>query len=473
MNDINKSMWIQYEEKRIPKNNLYDLQRLFDHNGFDVDISFTKHGHLIAGNTSTEYPVMLWLIEIITDIGESDDMKEFATFFQSVHYAVSESISVSDRLSSLLSNVNIFPDTLMRVVVLERDVVFFSTEMQSGRNVDNNIARCISNVVDLFRLLRMHNPEIKRTHSFVFPKKIYETCVTKLECCFCPEKLRFVVTAKDLKIENVKKEVSAALKLLPSHFKTKELKLVRSYFIKLNEFELGQFGKLVKSSDTCKQIQTPRSFVITNGKRIWKKLGSSSNESAILKLRDLSPHVLSYSTIHSLDHLFEARALLSPLTLYEVKKCLKDFLVLVNEALCQLHLLNFAHCDIRIPNICFDLSDGGRYIAVLIDLDRACSVHGYDIPCYSGKYYDFPKKWKLNRLDFKQLGLTALDAVQTKGKFVTKLITEGMLYILLDLVTATLFSLHAGLWNHNLYKACKDLMLYNQYSVSDMLKKRN
>ena len=54
-----------------------------------------------------------------------------------------------------------------------------------------------------------------------------------------------------------------------------------------------------------------------------------------------------------------------PLTVDEAKRCLIGLVELIKEALDEFHEDDFAHCDIRLPNICFSR----QYKAMLIDLE--------------------------------------------------------------------------------------------------------
>ncbi len=48
-------------------------------------------------------------------------------------------------------------------------------------------------------------------------------------------------------------------------------------------------------------------------------------------------------------------------------------------ALQNLHLdLGFAHMDVRLPNICFEKSNG-KYIVKLIDFDRCEAIDGRNV----------------------------------------------------------------------------------------------
>ena len=78
----------------------------------------------------------------------------------------------------------------------------------------------------------------------------------------------------------------------------------------------------------------------------------------------------------------------------------------VFKALCELHdVLNRAHLDIRLENMCYD--DEGT--VVLIDLDRSqrkdlkCNQVQEFLPSNMYQYQD--PHWTMDRIDMKQLGL--------------------------------------------------------------------
>ena len=124
--------------------------------------------------------------------------------------------------------------------------------------------------------------------------------------------------------------------------------------------------------------------------------------------------------------LFKSRALVKPLSMFEAKRCLKDFLRLVQIALNSLHSNGYAHLDIRMPNVCFTL-DGTteKHIAVLIDLDRAQEAN-LDV---TGYYKDTKSDCVAEELDWIQLGIMAKTVMNNTGEnFVSSLIKHGMCY---------------------------------------------
>lgn len=69
--------------------------------------------------------------------------------------------------------------------------------------------------------------------------------------------------------------------------------------------------------------------------------------------------VLKYSRIH-----------FSPLKAMQALLCLRTLVKGIKKALDELHSLGLAHNDVRLANICFDLS----FEAVLIDMDRCYPI---------------------------------------------------------------------------------------------------
>ena len=82
------------------------------------------------------------------------------------------------------------------------------------------------------------------------------------------------------------------------------------------------------------------------------------------------------------------------------------------EAIDQLHSFDFAHLDIRLPNICFRKNDEDKVFAVLIDfecVEECLSSEG--IPDYDSCLYRplYPKdRLTIEQCDFMQLGWMAV-----------------------------------------------------------------
>ena len=61
----------------------------------------------------------------------------------------------------------------------------------------------------------------------------------------------------------------------------------------------------------------------------------------------------------------------SPLEVKDASKVLQTLTEKIKAALDELHEQGFMHCDVRLPNICFN----EQLAAVLIDVDRACRTN--------------------------------------------------------------------------------------------------
>ncbi len=308
--------------------------------------------------------------------------------FLYVRYSVAESFSVKGRLSPLLNSVDIIPDVSMKIVVSGWSVTFFSTEKHSGSGVKtyrNTVAKAISNVVDIHRLIKMYTPECTKVYSFVFPKIGSKNCVTQLECEFVANPPSFKVVEKPLALSAVCKHVTYVIKssLLWFINNASSEFIPHSFFVKLSDQELEQFGTMVKASDTCTQVATSQFNVVTDRKKYWKYIIQDSEAltvSNICKNVCKNDYLLHYHQLPQSSHLFESSAMLGPLQLSDAKQCLFDFAGLVKLALDALHAIKLAHLDVRIPNVCFDLNGGEQCKAVFIDLDRMQNSDIYSLP---------------------------------------------------------------------------------------------
>ena len=70
---------------------------------------------------------------------------------------------------------------------------------------------------------------------------------------------------------------------------------------------------------------------------------------------------------------FVFRYLHPPLDIKSIQSCFDAFAKSVQSAVEELHDMGFVHLDLRVPNICFERING-QWEAVLIDLDRCCSI---------------------------------------------------------------------------------------------------
>lgn len=140
------------------------------------------------------------------------------------------------------------------------------------------------------------------------------------------------------------------LKELPKNFQ-KPNRSHHSYFVKLTEQDLQEFGKFVGASGSCYQKITSQSIVVTDTKKYWKFIVRDKDAfavtSAMPHMRNFK-HVVKYKTIKHCNHLFETPAKLPNLKPDQAKSCLFDLSKLISVALKALHKLHYAHLDVRL-----------------------------------------------------------------------------------------------------------------------------
>ena len=101
-----------------------------------------------------------------------------------------------------------------------------------------------------------------------------------------------------------------------------------------------------------------------------------------------------------------------PLTKFEAKEYLCDLLTQTAIALLELHTIEYAHLDVRLPNICFSTD----HTVKLIDLDRVIGIRGGSVGSYIGEMYIIPNQWLPSQCDWKQLGLMVAEIILELNK---------------------------------------------------------
>ena len=119
MPTINQSSFIDFSRIKL-HGRRYDLCELFKFYKFDVDKASAKYSHWIS---DSEILIMLWLMHCVEEC-----QPRCQPFYSHLTFAVSESLFCGDRLSPLLSTVQVKPDTLMKIAINDKSVVIFSIE---------------------------------------------------------------------------------------------------------------------------------------------------------------------------------------------------------------------------------------------------------------------------------------------------------------------------------------------------------
>lgn len=178
-------------------------------------------------------------------------------------------------------------------------------------------------------------------------------------------------------------------------------------FIRLSEDELKKISDQFQAGSVT-QKKSKHSIVAYDEHRFFKYAPTLMSQNSLMMLKgsiESSKHVSLYSDLRWFSDLafFSFPKLLPPLSHTLVRKCLGDFVVKTATALLELHKFGYAHLDVRLPNICFDVDDSG-YFVNLIDLDRCRRIRTGDGLPYEGEMYRFPSIWSTGQLGWKQLG---------------------------------------------------------------------
>ena len=196
------------------------------------------------------------------------------------------------------------------------------------------------------------------------------------------------------------------------------------YLIKLTKEECHA---LCKSQD-CAQLPSSTHIIVHTSGMVYKVLYLEQERMSYVMytfamLKYKRPHLIispetMYDTGTGIILYQYAKVKFSPLDVRSAYKCLNDLVRSIKAALDQLHVLGFAHNDIRLPNICFDT----EYRAVLIDLDRVTRCNKPYGMFYSNDentscmYKRVPFMNDGRNTDYMQLGLMVAWAIDHSGK---------------------------------------------------------
>lgn len=163
--------------------------------------------------------------------------------------------------------------------------------MHSGvkpSSYEDTVAKAISNLIDIYRLLKIYTPDIPAVFAFVFPKIGTAHCVTQIECKFVANPPCFEVDTKPLNLGAVRIHILKVIKssLLKFIQQAKlQTHINHSFFVRLSDPELEQFKEMVKATNTCTQVITSQSIVITDGWKYWKYIGQEMEAFRVQSLR--------------------------------------------------------------------------------------------------------------------------------------------------------------------------------------------
>ena len=273
--------------------------------------------------------------------------------------------------------------------------------------------KAVLGAADMLRLLRHTDKNFSVFTSFVFPKKECPQCVIKVTVKW--QNLRFRYALQRLQDrQQAVGEVQAVLIHQMSAVPTLP-KEIKPQLMLLSQDELNGL-----SSDAPVQLPSQRNIVVADAKYIYKVLCDveSVMNLALLNLfvAGQPKHFVLPCPLRDKATLFKYEKVhYSPLEVKDARKVLQTLAEKIKAALDELHEQGFMHCDVRLPNICFN----EQLDAVLIDVDRACRTN--DVTWYGVVHscmYKVPRGARDTFcLDFMQLGWLLAWVLHPEGAY--------------------------------------------------------
>ena len=316
------------------------------------------------------------------------------------------------------------------------NVVTLVAEVHSGKGPEGYRSTLNKEVIGLMTQLRMlrYQYDINQVVGFVLPNSSEPFFVTKVTVRF--EKLYFYYAFERIpSMEDVEESIRAGYQANKDAIGRLRPTLnsgdILAYPIKLTEPELGDLRNAfhLRERVIMKQLQSWNSFILqaTNGDngKIYKFCPNEQNYTALLpltiKAMQHREQAMDRLVLHE-QRLFvfnlsipflQFPAAIPPLSASEAQQCLVALLRSTKEAIDQLHSFDFAHLDIRLPNICFKYdSSRQEAFAVLIDFERVKEYLSSEIiPEYNSCLYrpfNSRVSLTLEQYDFMQLGWMAV-----------------------------------------------------------------
>ena len=394
--------WNNLEKGHLQKAvKLYDLEELFSHYSFDISNYAEKVKVEAPSNIGKQHHAILFahsMLEDNTNIVVQADI-QCECFRQHLVPFLS---SVYNRVDG---NLQIQFDEGTKVPLLMIEV--------HSSPYKNTVSQTAVDILDQFRVLRCIGGMPKEISGFTFPKYGEKTCVTKVKvrfvCNHHNSEFHFVITLHPLSIDSVGNEIKTAL-ANNSEYCIRKYEYLRS-FLRLREEELHELCETF-GEENLVQISTPHSIILLGNEVVYKLVPNPYEAMNLFNLKGSTRNSHpEYTAIH-IDEIylgsscfFVYNRYFPPLSPKYVSECIQEFLFNVSAALVDLHKCNFAHLDVRIPNVCF-LRKDGTYKVILIDLDRSRrKLATLDFSDYGGEMYKHTTMATCEALDWKQLGL--------------------------------------------------------------------
>ena len=399
MRDLEAASIVSFDIEEVDER--YDLQAMFTRYQFDPVKAEAEFGSFVQGETMPERPVMLFLMHLLN----INNPKLYAKVRSEAICSVGTSPGFK-RLVPFLSKLNMKSDGCIQLVIGQEKVAILLIEKHSkneSSSYSNTWCKTVSNVIDMFRNLRLYNPDLEKAVGFTLPKINYLEAVSKVVVSFEADPLQFRVEACELNIDNVCVELLSATSEALKYFDKQKFLSPDSYFLRLSNNDINVVASAI-GENSLDQVRSAHSIILCNKEYYFKYYPSN-----------LLPTFNMYKKCSPCQHVVDAdisyfnwlkfSALLSPLNIAEAVLCLADFFRLLQTALTALHNdCGLAHLDVRLPNVCFKYKEQ-ELIAVLIDLDRAKPASSKGALPYDDEMYTRPSSWTLGQLDWKQVGL--------------------------------------------------------------------
>ena len=318
----------------------------------------------------------------------------------------------------LFPNVNTIPTTTPRKAdgnVIVNGVTVFIFEVESNSSWYNTTLKLAIHLSQMLASLRNRSSMLgvslsASVHSlsgFYFPNKKNE-CVVEVCVHWNDDILRFVEShTMILTVGEVKRRLKSVYQRNKSLWENSSLDLTE-FCYPLTPHYLTNFAA------DAKQVDSGQSVVIVceNDCLVYKYPMNSSERSNISSFRgerldQVGFPLMELKRINSIKFLkYDMYSDLPPVSI--IKDHAVWFVRSLVQAVESLHVLGFAHLDIRLENIC--MNDNQQI--VLIDLDRSASKQLLAL-CLKNRYprsvnYQPPpddQSWTSENLDWKQVGL--------------------------------------------------------------------
>ena len=264
-------------------------------------------------------------------------------------------------MKPLYSNTRQLPD----ISIYKDNKWMTNIEVHSSAFGDT-VRKAITGGIDMLRFLRnSHN--LNEVTVFAFPKIGTKSTVVKITVQF--QHLNFFYFLEPIRLPNAESSFAACLTSCPGYDLPKH---IQRFLIKLTEVEKQQMiprQDLQGCEADIKQIPSPSSITLmtnTHCYKLFKELALLDRCTMAFRDSPTSHRIQCQTTrCEFLSIVHYKKVPYDPLTVDEAKRCLIGLVELLKEALNELHEDGFAHCDIRLPNICFSC----EFKAVLIDLE--------------------------------------------------------------------------------------------------------